>query len=282
MTLSRSSTSILASCCLVWSLITTQQTALAQCDSTTCDECLGGFNCVWNKDGSCAGACQNFPNIDCYSKRTFGGYDIAANICDAAANRTDANENCFAQSDSVSCLRQTDCGWFRGNVAASGADGGWCALDLALINKPPACSAATCDECLADSNCVWNPTLGDMGECMNSCNDFPNVDCYYPRIFGATQADVLDICVVANNNETVMQNEMCFNRSVQESCFSLAEARCAWNTGTLDDESGNSSGWCILYLQDAVSSGSAAWFSHLYYVWMTMAMGAAASALFLV
>ena len=86
--------------------------------------------------------------------------------------------------------------------------------------------------------------------CSNSCDSFPNVNCYYPNMFGATPQDYTAICSVANNS--MAENEACFGQADRDACFKLSG--CAWIATDTDEL--NVNGFCTLYLAgDAAGSG---------------------------
>ena len=215
--------------------------AQESCTATDCKGCLSGFGCVWMSDGTCATACGSFPNVDCYYPRIFGNNDEIsdAQICEAATtpNMAEQHEACFAITDTNNCLERTGCDWLTGQVEG-GIVGGWCVLDLVREIAPPICTATTCLECLADDTCVW--MKGDT--CKNSCDNFPNTDCYYALQFGApfSSDTATKVCEVAT--DLVEENELCSANTDQTSCLeSQANTTCSWvSTGTAEaEESGD-------------------------------------------
>lgn len=215
----------------------------AQCDGATCGTCLEGFNCVWNvaDAGTCQEACGGFPNVDCFYARTFAG-GTAAQICEAATNKVEENKVCFSKTTAESCLQQAGCDWVNGRKE-NGENGNWCALDIDYTPPAIPCSADNCNGCLADNSCVW--MKGDT--CSNSCDNFPNINCYYRNMFGATPEDSAAICNVANNSMT--EHEACFMEASKDTCFQIDG--CVWIV------TGDETGFCSLGLSDGDSgSGS--------------------------
>ena len=156
------------------------------------------------------------------------------------------HEACFANTDTNNCLEMAGCDWLTGQVE-EGTVGGWCVLDLVRETAAPICAATTCAECLSDDTCVW--MKGDT--CKNSCDNFPNVQCYYANQFGApfTSDTASKVCEVATN--LVFENELCSANTDQSSCTeSQANTTCSWvSTGTQEaEESGE--GHCSYNLAD--------------------------------
>lgn len=224
---------------LVLSLALLQiQTAWAQCGGATCEACLGGFNCVWNvATGICQEQCGDFPNVDCYYARTFGEGSTTAQVCTAAAEKVGENKVCFGKDSAQDCLKQAGCDWINGRIENS-ENRNWCALDVDYSPAAVPCSSDTCNGCLGDPNCVWNK--GDA--CSNSCDSFPNVNCYYPKMFGVESDQSSVICQVANNSMT--ENEACFNETSQDDCFGISG--CGWIPTDANDP--KNVGFCTIYL----------------------------------
>ena len=233
--------------CLVVGVITIQAPIVSaqSCAATDCQGCLEEFNCVWMKDGTCIEGCGSFPNVDCYFPRIFGNNQDLAAICDAATNDVAGQESCFANTDATSCLASTGCDWVSGNVE-TGRTGNWCVLDLVREIADPICTATTCSECLADDTCVW--MKGDT--CKNSCDNFPNIECYYATQFGATfSSDTTQkVCEVAS--ALVEENELCSAKTNQTSCLATqVNTTCAW-VSTADAEE-DDDGHCSYNLASA-------------------------------
>jgi len=186
------------------------------------------------KDGTCIEGCGTFPNVNCYYSRIFDGNTDIAAICDAVNNRIEQQEACFANTDANACIGMSGCDWVSGNIE-SGVAGNWCVLDLVRDIPEAICTASTCSDCLADDTCVW---MKDDNICKNSCDDFPNVDCFYGPQFGAVQSadTTAKLCKVAT--EFTLQNERCFNNTDQDSCLAQTNTSCVWVLGA-DTSNGN-------------------------------------------
>lgn len=206
---------------------------------------------MWNAASTCQEGCSSFPNVECYFARTFGEGSTIAQVCAAAADKVAENEVCFSKNTAQTCLRQAGCDWIAGRLE-NGREGNWCALDVDYTPAAVPCSDSTCDGCLADRTCVW---MNDE-TCSNSCDNFPNIDCYYPKMFGATTQQNAAVCNVANNNSSMVEHENCFNQTGQDACFGVSG--CAW-IGTGGDD-----GFCSLSLDstDGGSSGALAVLFH--------------------
>ncbi|CAB9501212.1 expressed unknown protein [Seminavis robusta] len=108
------------------------------------------------------------------------------------------------------------------------------------------CNSTDCISCVSEFNCVW---MVD-GTCIEGCGSFPNIDCYYERIFKTSTADnpaeeiitVAEICEAWDYNIT--DNEACFEETTGEDC--LKQAGCDWKMGII--ENAEDRNWCALDL----------------------------------
>ena len=112
------------------------------------------------------------------------------------------------------------------------------------FDVPPCASFKSCDECLADDNCLWKRDK----LCSSTCPNFPNINCYYPRMFGPPTMDRREICQVSQH--LLSDNEQCFSHSDPVSCH--AEMGCYWLTGMTDAD--ESASWCVLHLASTKES----------------------------
>ena len=105
--------------------------------------------------------------------------------------------------------------------------------------------------------------------CLNSCDNFPNINCYYANMFGATAQDSAAICNVAN--DSIAENEACFIEKSRDACFQVAG--CAWVS--TDPSNPNVNGFCTLGLPKTGSSSGhfAAPHASLFVVWFVTAFG---------
>jgi hypothetical protein len=103
------------------------------------------------------------------------------------------------------------------------------------------CSEQTCDKCLRESSCVWMHN----GTCAQDCDNFPDSDCYYPRMFGSPQTNRFEICEV--ERDLYADNHRCFQKQDERSCRD--EIGCVWLNGV--QKSGKVAFWCALHLESA-------------------------------
>lgn len=101
------------------------------------------------------------------------------------------------------------------------------------------CGGKTCKQCLTHKTCVW---MRD-GHCADDCVNFPDINCYFPEIFGSWSTNRHEICEV--EKELHADNERCF---VQKSAFACHEhIGCVWLGGVMP--SGKREHWCALHLE---------------------------------
>jgi hypothetical protein len=118
---------------------------------------------------------------------------------------------------------------------------------ICLVAMPVAlaqCEATNCTLCVEEFGCAWSVE----GSCQEGCVDFPNIDCYYARIFRTTTAEepvsftTADICNAWANNVT--DNEACYAAKTPNDCLQVAG--CDWKMGVI--ENGENRNWCALNL----------------------------------
>ncbi|CAB9510378.1 expressed unknown protein [Seminavis robusta] len=103
------------------------------------------------------------------------------------------------------------------------------------------CESSACEECLvSDADCVWSQK---KRHCMTSCDGFPDVDCYFPRMFGSSNTDREEICLVAE--ELHDDNNICFRQKDRTNC--LRDTGCVWLGSVVED--GENEFFCVLHLE---------------------------------
>lgn len=102
-------------------------------------------------------------------------------------------------------------------------------------------TARNCDECLADdNNCVW---MAGQRQCLSSCVNFPDKNCYHPRLFGPATTDRQEICKVSQLLRK--DNDKCFRQTDPIACH--MQMGCYWLSGVTDAR--DSTSWCVLHLE---------------------------------
>lgn len=113
-------------------------------------------------------------------------------------------------------------------------------------NATEICSGITCERCLRQKNCVWIHG-GFDGRCAEDCVRFPDVNCYYPPMFGSPLTNRFEICEVAKDLHA--DNKRCFRQTDKNTCRTAIG--CAWLNGM--QKSGNEAFWCSLRLESAIT-----------------------------